>query len=235
MACTTRVELSASTKRRVWADSGGYCANQGHRARLFVDDSDVDFGELAHIIAASTGGPRDVPVDEVDLASRASHGNVVLLCANCHTVIDKDPDSFPAEMLRQWKAYHLSRLTEALGTPRFDNRASARAHIEPMLAKNRAVHEQYAPTAEDPYAPHADMWRRQVLSVVIPTNSDLHRIFETNHHLLTPAEVGMVATFDLHRRQLEDRHVLGDWTEGSIRFPPAVAHVFADPDGRLAR
>jgi len=34
---------------------------------------------------------------------RRSPENGIWLCCDCHSLVDKDPDRFPAEELRHWK------------------------------------------------------------------------------------------------------------------------------------
>ncbi|MFJ7041877.1 HNH endonuclease [Streptomyces sp. NPDC101112] len=91
-----RVNPDANSRCRPWGDSGGYCGNPKCRTYLFPNDLDVDFAELAHIIPASPAGPRGVPLSDVPAEARAHHRNLILLCANCHTTIDKAPDPYPA-------------------------------------------------------------------------------------------------------------------------------------------
>ena len=131
MTKNCRVNPDVYSRRRLWGDSGGYCGNPAHAAYLFADEADVDFGELAHIIPASPDGPRGVPLKSRSAEDRAHHSNLILLCANCHTTVDKAPDAFPAEMLLSWKSKRIDELRNAVGSPTFDTRAEARRAIEP--------------------------------------------------------------------------------------------------------
>jgi len=62
------------------------------------------FGENAHIIAERPGGPRGG--EGLPDGLRNSYFNLILLCPNCHTKIDKAPEDFPPERLRQIKSDH---------------------------------------------------------------------------------------------------------------------------------
>lgn len=85
---------------------GGRCSNPlcmrdnvGPKANM---GSSVSVGEAAHIYAASEGGPRFNPgMSEVE---RRSIENGIWLCSACHTLIDSDPDRYPPELLKKWKA-----------------------------------------------------------------------------------------------------------------------------------
>lgn len=58
-------------------------------------------GKAAHIIAASSEGPRGDP--SLTLDQRKHPANGVWLCATCHDIVDRDPAKYPAPLLRQWK------------------------------------------------------------------------------------------------------------------------------------
>ena len=77
---------------------------------LFPEASDrhSHFAEMAHIFAATDGGPRaKVEMSESD---RANFNNLLLLCANCHTIIDKEPQTYTDELITAWKRDHKSKL-----------------------------------------------------------------------------------------------------------------------------
>lgn len=58
-------------------------------------------GEVAHITAASPGGPRYDPA--MSKEERTSYSNAIFLCKECAAIIDQDVDYYTVEMLRQWK------------------------------------------------------------------------------------------------------------------------------------
>ncbi|MFF4356556.1 HNH endonuclease [Streptomyces sp. NPDC001604] len=110
----------------------------------------MDFAELAHIIPASPVGPRAVPLSEVSAEARAHHRNLILLCANCHTTIDKAPDPYPADILYGWKQERVNEIQVAVATPVCETRAEARARIQRPLDDNALIHARYGPVG-DPY------------------------------------------------------------------------------------
>lgn len=225
---TCRVSPSVSSRRRLWGDSGGYCGNPACREYLFPDDLDVDFGELAHVIPASPDGPRGVPFDEVVAEDRAHHSNLILLCANCHTTIDKAPAAYPAEMLHGWKQKRIDEIQIAVSTPTFQTRAEARAHLQGELDTNRAIHTRYGPVG-DPYRQgNPALWRRHARATIVPNNRKILRVLEANRHLLTRDEQETLAVYRLHVDQFEGRHVLEDFTTGMERFPEAIERILLD-------
>jgi hypothetical protein len=220
-----RVALSTESKRRLWSESGGYCQNPSCARALFADGSDIDFAEMAPIIPATTHGRRDVPVDELSAQERAHHTNIVVLCANCHTVVDKDPDSHPAELMRKSKQRHKDLLERVLGTPRYSDRREARQHIAPLLEENGLIHRLYAPRPGAFSEAAAERWRGHMMARIIPNNRTIRRVLERNRHLLTGDELDTLAMFALHALELEHRHLLNDWTAESTRFPERMSSI----------
>jgi hypothetical protein len=84
----------------------------------FVEGAPVNNLQIAHILAAEPGGPRDVP--GMTAEKRKAFSNLILLCHPHHTTVDKQrPQDFSPETLQKWKAERekdheaaLSRLRE---------------------------------------------------------------------------------------------------------------------------
>ena len=221
-----RLALTGETKRRLWSESGGYCSNPECAAVLFDEAAGVDFAEMAHIIAASSGGPRDVDSALFSDRDRAHYSNVVILCANCHKKIDKAPGTYPAELLRQWKKRHEETLQRVFGTPQFATRAEARAFVAPLLEGNRAVFDQYSPVPGQFSEARAAQWRRHVKATIMPNNAAIVRVLKQNRALLGPQERRVADIFEVHAQEFAARHLLGDWTAGSTRFPQDMDTIF---------
>jgi len=223
-----RLELPQAAKDRLWSESGGHCQNPQCRADLHGFASQIHVRELAHIIPASVDGPRGAEAPELTSDERTLPENILVLCPTCHTVIDKAPDKYPADVLRGWKRASQDARARAFGTPLFASRAEARQHVEVLLAANRAVFELYGPREGVFDDDRADQWHRHVKSTIIPNNGELLRLLRTNQRLLTGSERATMSVFAVHVRELEDRHVAGDWTPGSTRFPPAMESILED-------
>lgn len=62
----------------------------------------VNIGVVAHISAATPGGPRyDTRLTSDE---RRSIENAIWLCQTCARVIDADPKTYTTELLKKWKA-----------------------------------------------------------------------------------------------------------------------------------
>jgi hypothetical protein len=99
---------SDRTLKLLWGRSGGRCAMPECRVELLVEATEYDpivvIGEIAHMAAYQDGGPRADRA--MASATRNEYDNLILLCQNCHAVIDGQPGTFSVERLKSIKAGH---------------------------------------------------------------------------------------------------------------------------------
>ncbi|MHA6524717.1 HNH endonuclease [Tessaracoccus sp. G1721] len=187
----------------------------------------VKLAEVAHIVAASDDGPRGD--GEVATSELVAFQNLILLCPNCHTIVDRAPEEYSVAVLNGWKVAHERRLRELLSIRVFDTRAGARMELQRVLAQNRSVWERYGPESEAGATPEGSAtWLRQVQCLILPNNTRLSALFEANARLLRAEEHQVVSAFDTHRRGLEDRHLGVDVGVAAPRYPSEVENLFID-------
>lgn len=111
-----RKQIPLPQQRLIWVASAGQCSFPGCPIRTVEPETDSDgavtIGEVAHICAYEDDGPRANP--SMSLADRNKYSNLLVLCPNHHTTVDKQWKSYPAEMLRKWKADTERMVTIAL-------------------------------------------------------------------------------------------------------------------------
>lgn len=99
-----RINFTPKVKKTVRADSGERCSNPSCRKLLQhyseLDNKTANLGDVGHIFAAASGGPRASNYSEDYLKSEA---NAIFLCTGCHRLVDSCELKFPAEKLMQWK------------------------------------------------------------------------------------------------------------------------------------
>ena len=97
--------------------SGNRCAFPACRRRLTAEASPPDqaviLGEIAHIIAESSDGPRGDA--SLSLADLNKYENLILLCNVHHQLIDDQYQTFTIERLRQMKQDHEAWVESTLG------------------------------------------------------------------------------------------------------------------------
>ncbi|RIK04518.1 MAG: hypothetical protein DCC49_13345 [Acidobacteria bacterium] len=100
--------------KALYALSGNTCAYRRCEVKL----ADPSWGgvraDVAHIRGARPGSPRyDLTMSD---AERHSFENLILLCPNCHRLVDVlDPDGHPVELLEEMKREHEERGQQAIG------------------------------------------------------------------------------------------------------------------------
>ena len=102
----SRDDFSLATKRKLAERAGFRCSFPGCGAPTVgasedAADASVSVGEAAHICAAAQGGPRFD--SEMTPESRSSIENGIWMCRTHGALIDRDPTTYPAELLREWK------------------------------------------------------------------------------------------------------------------------------------
>jgi hypothetical protein len=110
------MSITAHTRKVLWGLAGNACARCGIalvRTPEAVGDPHAIVGQECHITAQAPSGPRGQLGERDDLDGYA---NLILLCANCHAVVDAQAEQFPPETLRQIKQDHEQSIA-ARGAP----------------------------------------------------------------------------------------------------------------------
>lgn len=109
------MSIPVSEQKIVALASGGICAfpecGRGLVNREAGSDGTV-VGEIAHIVAEQRQGPRGRVEMSDDERNRAA--NLLLLCSEHHTVVDRNPHVFSVHVLQQMKADHEKRIATAM-------------------------------------------------------------------------------------------------------------------------
>lgn len=102
----------------LWARSGGRCEFSGCNRLLYrspVTQEGVNLAEKAHVYSFSVGGPRGRGPYAEDPTDINEIQNLLLVCHDCHKKIDSDPERYPADLLKQWKDKHETRVEVVTG------------------------------------------------------------------------------------------------------------------------
>lgn len=232
MSCSRgKADPSPTTKLRLFADSGGYCQNPGCLTELFrADDGElnVHLAEMAHIFSASDFGPRSNPA--LTEEERGHYNNLILLCANCHTMVDKAEDCFPDTLISKWKTEHKYRIANAFGFRRLESRRDVRDTINPLLRENRLIFETYGPMTEERFNPESELpaqWLRKICSKILPNNRKILAIIDANYTLLSGNEIATVEVYRQHVEAFEAKHINNVQANG-IQFPVEMEQLFEE-------
>jgi len=99
------------TRLTLFVRAGGRCEFDGHNKYLLEHPltlTEINLGEAAHIVAFKEGGPRG----ETDQRPIDIHNidNLMLLCLDCHKLIDDHPDQYTVAVLKEYKKKHEDRI-----------------------------------------------------------------------------------------------------------------------------
>ncbi|MFT3814969.1 MAG: hypothetical protein QM740_16590 [Acidovorax sp.] len=194
---------------------------------MFIDVAGASYhvAEMAHVFAASDDGPRARP--DLTPEERGAFENLIVLCANCHTAVDKTPEAFPDNMMFAWKREHANKLQAVFAAVKVSDRASARRMIGPLLAENHAIFERYGPhieAAKNPESGSAEQWKRKMLTRILPNSRRMLAVIDANRELLQEDEQRTVELFRQHVDDLEAFHI-EDSREDASRFPTDFSRV----------
>ena len=86
----------------LWGRSGNRCSIC--KLELTPNGEIETIGEIAHIVSQSPQGPRGN--DSLPISKRNDYSNLILLCPNHHSEIDKSVDAWPVSKIIQTKEEH---------------------------------------------------------------------------------------------------------------------------------
>jgi len=105
-----RKHIPNATRLKLWIKSGGRCQLKHCNKPVYEHGmtlSEGNFADVAHIIGAkinATRGNKDSKKLQIE------YSNLMLLCKECHKMIDDYEEKYGVEKLREWKEEHENRI-----------------------------------------------------------------------------------------------------------------------------
>ena len=224
------MSISTEVKRKLWASSGGYCGKPDCHADLFpfFESGEItNIEELAHIIGQRENGPRGK--NNLPISQRDEFENIILLCPTCHTTIDKNPQLFPNDTIKQWKKNHVESIKNLFHAPKFDSRKEAAKYLRLLFAENKAIFDKYGPYSENAKTKPMEtefMWEKLSIQKLLPNNRKIESTVEQNQELLRDNEFGLFIEFKLHGAGFEYNKISGDVNSTVPTFPIDFENIF---------
>lgn len=112
----SKTTIPTSVKRELWFAAHGRCEFAGCNKKLFQHGKTMDqcnISNYAHIIGDSPNGPRGDEKKSKELAKDIS--NLMLLCPECHKLIDSNEEKYTVEVLKGMKREHEERILLVTG------------------------------------------------------------------------------------------------------------------------
>jgi hypothetical protein len=111
-----RRSISAKVEKILFIKAGGRCEFNGCNKYLFrhyLTKSEGNFAEKAHIVGFSESGPRGEKTVRPENINDIN--NLMLLCSDCHKLIDDNPEKYRVSILREFKRQHEKRIFQVTG------------------------------------------------------------------------------------------------------------------------
>lgn len=211
-----RKKLPVKTLKYLLARSGGFCENPECNIDLFTffdRKTFIDIEQAAHIIPVGDNGPRSGEIIGDGLNIDFPE-NLLLLCPNCHSTIDKAPDVYPRSRLLQWKNEHENKV-ELLFQNKYlcKSREDFVEKIKKLNYENNYYFQSYGPTKEREVLLQSDKkkaWDDYVITKIIPNNRDLLGFLKMNDPFLTSEERAYIPLYEDHVHSFEINHLTED-------------------------
>lgn len=107
--------VPAPIRCMLWGLAGGRCEFSDCNKWLLeheVTSLEVNLAQVAHVVAFSESGPRGKGERPDDVHALE---NLMLLCPDCHKLIDDRPDDFSRQSLMEYKRGHEARISHLTG------------------------------------------------------------------------------------------------------------------------
>jgi len=228
----TRKSIPTNIARRLWADCGGFCQNPTCQRFLFasVDDDSVSLANVAHIIGYGKDGPRSEHALAVDI-DKNGLDNLIMLCLDCHKIVDELEKKFSVEAMQSWKVNHVQQVRKFFDVPTLYDEKELLIEVNDLLEINNAIFNEYGPYSLK--AINGDggdaiyVWRRRCLDTIIPNNRRIINLIEKNKRRFPyPWDVYReMITYKLHVDAFEDNRLYGQEVNDYRLFPIEFDHL----------
>ena len=206
--------INENVKRALYMESAGFCQNPNCNCSLlplFASGRISNIIELAHIIGKNIDGPRGK--EPLELTERDTVENILTLCPTCHTIIDKNENEYPVELLHQWKLQHKSRIASLFVTPQFESKELLQKVIQPIFNENQYIFENYGPFSDNALIPGNEgviLWNKKVYEKILPNNKKIVQYLRSNEKLFSMGEMKVVYKFYNHCEEFEYNKISGN-------------------------
>lgn len=199
--------IDENVKRRLYAESMGYCMNPNCGCNLFAGTGDII--EKAHI-------------DPYCKTADNSFDNLVLLCPNCHTNFDKNNAFTPQEIL-SWKKTRQEELKNFF-EKKFTTFEELEAAVVPLLMENKTIYENY-------YKKNNKKLWDKFEPVILINNRKLKLLLKTNLNLIQKQQeewYSNLASIHLFMAHIEEFEATrgDDEKNREILFPVEINSIF---------
>jgi hypothetical protein len=217
-----RKTIPLNVTRQLWSQCGGYCQNPSCNKLLFraVVDEVVSLANVAHIIGHGSSGPRS-DHELADYIDRDGIENLLMLCLDCHKVVDELERAFSVETIQAWKVAHAQKISSLFAVPNIRNEHLLLAEVNDLLDLNCAIFREYGPYSDNVLKGGGGdglrIWRKRCLDTILPNNQRIIGLIENNkRNFPYPWDVyPQLVQYKLHAEAFQDNcltdHKINDY------------------------
>jgi hypothetical protein len=221
-----RKSIATNIARKLWAQCGGFCQNPSCNKYLFanVENEVVSLANVAHIIGHGEKGPRSEH-GLADYIDRDGIANLMMLCLECHKIVDELEDNFSVEQMQKWKATHESKINSLFNFPQIYDERKLLEQVNDLLIENKVIFEEYGPFSKQAVQGDSGdtltIWRRRCLDTILPNNQRIVGLIETSkRNFPYPWEVyRQMMGYKLHSDSFRDNCLLEKKVNDYKLFP----------------
>lgn len=227
----TRKSIPINTTRQLWGQCGGFCQNPSCNEPLFRDigDQSVSLANVAHIIGHGSAGPRS-DHELADLIDKDGLANLIMLCLECHKVVDELERIFSVEQMQLWKATHAGKITSLFLIPTITNERELLVEVNDILEENAALFRECGPYSESVLSglggDGLNVWRKRCLDTILPNNQRIIALIERNkRNFPYPWDVyPRMLEYKIHADAFQDNCLTDQKVNDYKLFPRAFDH-----------
>ncbi|TNH44541.1 HNH endonuclease signature motif containing protein [Photorhabdus luminescens] len=204
--------ITGKSIKLLWSNAAGRCSFTDCNEKLSVEQAahlaPYTIGEMAHIKGKHLGSNR-YDAEQID-KQRDGYENLILLCPNHHTLIDKpeNEQKYTVEVLLNMKKAHESYISHVTENEKIANIDDLKNAIAMLLAQNYQTWKQYGPLSENARKePHSDelhaIWLRERLATIVPNNRVIEKLIICNKNLFSRKYYPVITRFLSHVKSYE--------------------------------
>ncbi|RON15936.1 HNH endonuclease [Pseudomonas brassicacearum] len=204
--------ITEKSIKLLWSNAAGRCSFTDCDERLTVEQAASSaphtLGEMAHIKGKNTGSNR-YDEHQTDM-QRDGYENLILLCPNHHTLIDKaeNEEKYSVEMLLEMKILHEACISSRLTSVNITNIEDLKTEISICLAENRQAWLQYGPLSENAQkSPNNEklyaLWLSERLTTIVPNNRVVTKLINKHRKLFHRSNQHIISQFLSHATSYE--------------------------------
>lgn len=227
----TRNSIPVNTARQLWAQCGGFCQNPSCNRPLFAHSGDevVSLANVAHIIGHGANGPRS----EHGLAASIEKdgiGNLIMLCLDCHKIIDELEKQYSVEAIQEWKSQHHRKISNLFSIPAIRDERILLQEVNDLLDANKAIFKECGPFSPAVVNGQSGdgliVWRRRCLDTILPNNQRIINLIERNKSSFPyPWDVyRQMLAYKMHTDAFQDNCLLNRRVNDYKQFPLEFDH-----------